>query len=84
MFTFVPLMHWVNTRVNQSSIASLLIVQNAAAWLLTWTKKRDDISPVSAALHWLPIPYKVVLFVFLNRVASTYVEAMLNPSHRWS
>lgn len=52
------------TRVSES----LQLVQNAAARLITGTKKRDHITPALAALHWLTVLYriqcKVALFIF--------------------
>ncbi len=54
--------------VSQSLISKLQLVQNAAARLLTSTKKREHITPVLEKLHWLPvkyrIQYKVLLYVF--------------------
>ncbi|KAK0137188.1 ATP-binding cassette sub-family G member 5 [Merluccius polli] len=38
------------------SIKTLQLIQNAAARVLTGTRKRDHISPVLASLHWLPAP----------------------------
>ena len=35
-------------------------IQNAAARLLTGTKRRDHISPVLSRLHWLPVKQRVV------------------------
>ncbi|KAF7641688.1 hypothetical protein LDENG_00274780, partial [Lucifuga dentata] len=35
---------------------SLQLVQNAAARILTKTRKFDHITPVLASLHWLPVP----------------------------
>ncbi|KAF7662572.1 hypothetical protein LDENG_00232880, partial [Lucifuga dentata] len=37
------------------AIRSLQLVQNAAARLLTKTRKYDHITPVLASLHWLPV-----------------------------
>ena len=61
------------------------MVQNAAARLLTRTRKRDHITPVLASLHWLPVRYriqfKVLLFVFkaLNGQAPSYISDLLSP-----
>jgi hypothetical protein len=42
------------------------MVQNAAARMLTGTKKREHITPVLAQLHWLPVKFKIdLLFVKL-------------------
>ena len=57
-------------------------VQNAAARLLTGTKKRDHIT--LASLHWLPvcfrIVFKILLFVFkmLNGLAPQYLTELLH------
>ena len=45
--------------VNQSSIARLQLVQNAAARLLTGVRKREHITPILASLHWLPVHFRV-------------------------
>ncbi|KAI2647110.1 putative RNA-directed DNA polymerase from transposon BS [Labeo rohita] len=48
-----------------SSINKLQIVQNAAARVLTRSRKYDHITPILKSLHWLPIrfriSYKIVL-----------------------
>jgi len=53
---------------DQRSLRRLQLVQNAAAGLLTATKKREHITPVLASLHWLPvrftIDFKILMFVF--------------------
>uniref|UniRef100_A0A3P9B9X9 Granzyme B(G,H) n=1 Tax=Maylandia zebra TaxID=106582 RepID=A0A3P9B9X9_9CICH len=38
----------------KTSLKSLQLIQNAAARVLTGTRKREHISPVLASLHWLP------------------------------
>ncbi len=64
--------------INQSSLARLQMVQNAAARLLTGVRKREHITPVLISLHWLPvrfrIDFKVLLLVFkcLNGLAPEY------------
>ena len=35
-------------------------IQNAAARLLTGTRRRDHISPVLSRLHWLPVKQRVI------------------------
>ena len=64
-------LHYCNilcTGLSQSNIHKLQMVQNAAARMLTGTKKREHITPVLAQLHWLPvkfrIDFKILLFVF--------------------
>ncbi len=50
-----------------SSISKLQIVQNAAARVLTRSRKYDHITPILQSLHWLPIKfcisYKILLLV---------------------
>jgi len=71
-------------------LPSLLInrlqkVQNTAARVITLTPKWAHISPVRAALHWLPvqqrIEYKVLLYVYkaLNGMAPAYLSDLLVP-----
>lgn len=68
-----------------SSLTRLQLVQNAAARLLTGTRKREHITPVLASLHWLPIhfriQFKVLLIVFkaLKGLAPAYITDLLQP-----
>lgn len=65
----------------KSSLDRLQLVQNAAARLLTGTRKREHITPVLASLHWLPvkfrIDFKILLYVFkaLHGCAPQYICA---------
>ena len=71
--------------VSGSSIARLQLVQNAAARLLTGTRKYEHISPVLASLHWLPVDFrvhfKILLFAFkaLHGLAPSYLSELLHP-----
>lgn len=42
-----------------STITCLQMVQNAAACLLSGTNKREHVSPIWTALHWLPIRFRI-------------------------
>ncbi len=59
-----------------SSINKLQIVQNAAARVLTRSRKYDHLSQILRSLHWLPIKfrisYKILLLAYkaLNDLAS--------------
>ena len=70
--------------VSKTEVARLQLVQNAAARVLTKTKRRAHITPILKSLHWLPvtlrIDFKVILLVFksLNRNAPAYLSAMLS------
>lgn len=67
-----------------SSIKGLQLIQNAAARVLTRTRRFEHISPVLASLHWLPvkfrIDYKVLLLTFkaLHGLAPLYLNDLLN------
>lgn len=70
--------------LDKRSLRRLQLVQNAAARLLTSTKKRDHITPVLASLHWLPvccrIDFKILMFVFkiLNGLAPQYLVELIH------
>ena len=61
----------------------LQMVQNSAARLVTRTRRRDHITPVLVALHWLPVKYriryKVLLYTFkaLHETAPPYICSLV-------
>ncbi len=63
-------------------INKLQMVQNAAARVLTRTRKYDHISPVLSTLHWLPtkhrIDFKILLITYkaLNGLAPQYLSEL--------
>ena len=65
-------------------ITKLQRVQNAAARLLTSSRKYDHITPVLKELHWLPVRYriqfKILLLTFkaLNGMAPAYISDLIN------
>ncbi len=67
-----------------SSINKLQIVQNAAARVLTRSRKYDHIIPILQSLHWLPIKfrisYKILLLAYkaLNDLAPAYLTNLLS------
>ncbi len=67
-----------------SSISKLQIVQNAAARVLTRSRKYDNITPILQSLHWLPIKfrisYKILLLPYkaLNDLAPAYLTNLLS------
>ena len=73
----------VLTGLTKKSIRKLQLIQNAAARVLTNTKRVDHISPVLTFLHWLPvcqiIDFKVLLLFFkaLNGLGPTYINELL-------
>ncbi len=58
-------------------------IQNAAARLVTGTKRREHITPILKELHWLPVrarvDYKLLLLVYkaLTGVAPKYLQDLL-------
>ncbi len=81
------MLNWV---VAVCLINKLQLVQNAAAKVLTRTRKYDHIGPVLSTLHWLPIKhhihFKILLITYkaLNRLAPQYLSDLLShyiPSH---
>uniref|UniRef100_A0A3B5Q121 Reverse transcriptase domain-containing protein n=1 Tax=Xiphophorus maculatus TaxID=8083 RepID=A0A3B5Q121_XIPMA len=70
--------------VSQSSLSRLQLVQNAAARLLTGSRKREHVTPILYSLHWLPVHFrvhfKILLFVFksLNGLAPSYLSELLH------
>lgn len=51
--------------VSDASIRRLQVVQNAAARLLTGTKKSEHITPILISLHWLPVHFRIVFKILL-------------------
>ncbi|XP_061151098.1 probable RNA-directed DNA polymerase from transposon X-element isoform X1 [Syngnathus typhle] len=69
----------------KSRIKSLQLVQNAAARLLSRTRKFDHITPILANLHWLPVhlrcDFKVLLLTYksLHGLAPAYLVDLVVP-----
>ena len=67
----------------KKAIKQLQLIQNAAARVLTRTKKAEHITPVLKSLHWLPvnlrIDFKILLIVYksLNGSGPHYISEML-------
>ena len=71
------------TGLRQDQIKKLQYVQNAAARLLTGSRKHDHITPLLKDLHWLPVSerinFKILLLTFksINSLAPKYLSDLL-------
>ena len=71
--------------ISKYLLAKLQRVQNAAARLITRTKKQEHITPVLVSLHWLPIKqriqYKLLLLAYrvIHGHGSSYLAKLLKP-----
>ena len=67
----------------KKTISRLQLIQNSAARLLTNTRKQEHITPILAALHWLPVShrcdFKILLITYkaLHGLAPSYVSDMI-------
>ena len=70
---------------SNSTLKGLQLIQNAAARILTRTRRFEHISPVLASLHWLPVKFqidhKILLLTFkaLHGLAPLYLNDLLLP-----
>uniref|UniRef100_A0A7N8X145 Reverse transcriptase domain-containing protein n=1 Tax=Mastacembelus armatus TaxID=205130 RepID=A0A7N8X145_9TELE len=73
------------TGLSKRAVRQLQYIQNAAARVLTRTRKYNHITPVLRSLHWLPvtqrIDFKTALLVYksLHGSAPRYISDMLMP-----
>lgn len=71
--------------LNKTLLLRLQLVQNAAARLLTGSRKFDHITPILKSLHWLPvrfrIDFKILLLAFkcLHGLAPQYLCDLIVP-----
>ena len=81
-------LHYCNalySGLSKKAISGLQLVQNAAARLLTNTRRQEHISPVLAFLHWLQISFRIdfnislINFKALHGSAPSYIADM--PLH---
>lgn len=50
--------------VSETALYRLQLVQNAAARLLTGSRKFEHITPILVSLHWLPIRFRIVFKIY--------------------
>ena len=73
------------TGVTDHSLRKLQLAQNAAARILTKTRKLPHIAPILKDLHWLPvrerINFKLLLLTWkaINGLAPSYISNLLVP-----
>ena len=73
------------TGISEHLLCKLQLAQNAAARILTKTKKFEHITPVLKELHWLPvrerIQFKLLILTWksLNGIAPQYLSNLLVP-----
>jgi len=71
--------------ISDGLLAKLLTVQNAAARVVTGTRKFDHITPVLHQLHWLPvrqrITFKLAMITFkcLHGLAPSFLAGVCIP-----
>ena len=71
--------------ISETLLHRLQVVQNSAARLIMRVRKRDHITPIQFALHWLPvrqrIQYKILTLVYrcLNQQAPAYLSTCITP-----
>ena len=59
--------------------------QNAAARLISLSRRHEHITPILLNLHWLPIRYRIVFKILLitykalNNLAPSYIRDLLTP-----
>ena len=76
--------------IPKQEILKLQRVQNAAARIVTKTRKFDHITPILHQLHWLPIAqridFKILLLTFkaLHNLAPSYITNMLKKVDTYS
>ena len=69
--------------VPKELIGKLQRIQNAAARVISGTKKHDHVTPVLIQLHWLPIAqrieYKILLLTFkaIHDIAPLYIQELV-------
>ena len=69
--------------ITEQQLKKLQLAQNAAARMLTRTRKFDHITPVLENLHWLPIRYRIqfklllLTWKALNDMAPSYISDLI-------
>ena len=66
--------------INGRLLNKLQMTQNSAARLIMRQRRRDHITPVLIALHWLPIRFRVLVLTFLaiHNIAPAYITDLIS------
>ncbi len=73
------------TGVPAATLKKLQKVQNAAARIISKTRKFDHVTPILLKLHWLPLPlrveFKILLLTYraLHDLAPEYLKGLIIP-----
>ena len=71
--------------ISEALLHRLQVLQNSAARLIIGIRRREHISPVLFALHWLPIrqciKFKLLVLVYrcLHQLAPAYLSDLITP-----
>ena len=70
--------------INGRLLNKLQMTQNSAARLIMRQRRRDHITPVQIALHWLPIRFRVMYkllvltFLAIHNLAPAYINDLIS------
>ena len=71
--------------ISETLLHRLQVVQNSAARLIMRVRRREHITPILFALHWLPVRQRIQFKIFTlvyrcqNRQAPAYLSACITP-----
>ena len=72
--------------VSSQLLQKMQVIQNAAARLVTKTRRRDHMTPVLCELHWLPVRQRirfktaVMMYKCIHGLAPSYLASHCKPT----